>query len=564
MARRSKREMPISGLPQKSEIYSVGIYLRLSVEEEKYKDGSESIENQRAIIYDYLQSKSDMKIYSEYCDNGETGTNFKREGFQRMMYDVYNGRVNCIIVKDLSRFGREYIETGEYMEKIFPLIGVRFIAINDNYDNHISAFDISVPIKNIINSVYARDISKKCAASLRIKQVNGEFIGTYAAYGYVKSRENNHKIEIDEDVAPVVKQIFEWKAEGRSYAFIIRELYKRKIMPPARYRYDNGIIKDKRAANQEFWNETTIKSMLCNEVYIGNLTQGRRKSFFFDGKKEEKVEKDDWIVVKGTHEPIISEELFYTVQNALLGIKDNYYSNFGKYDKISDNNNVFKGKLICGECGSNIARLKRAKEGYKKAVYVYTCRHHAIFREDCSFVSINEEKLKEIVLKSINMQIYSIVNFEKTLKAIENSPKVRKQKMKFAKSITEILTKISVIKSNRIRVVSDFAKGILSEDEYKPAKKEFERQLREETQRLEKVTKERDKLEKLFSGEKRIQELKAFSGRRKLTKEIVDIFVDRIKLYKDKRVEIKWSYNERQALFAQYCDGGINKCVKNM
>ena len=184
MARKSKRlavqeEKPL----ENKNIYNVAVYLRLSVEEKRDNDDSESLENQRDIILDYLQDKTDMKVFSVYCDNGETGTNFEREAFQRMMYDVYIGKVNCIIVKDLSRFGREYIEAGDYLDRIFPLLGIRFIAINDNVDNHVSPFDISVPIKNIINKLYERDISNKVSAALRIKQANGEFIGTYAAYG---------------------------------------------------------------------------------------------------------------------------------------------------------------------------------------------------------------------------------------------------------------------------------------------------------------------------------------------------------------------------------------------
>lgn len=213
MARKSKRIISAEKTaPLTENVYNVGIYVRLSAEEKYYKNGTDSLLNQEEIALEYIKNKPDMRLYKVYSDNGKTGSNFERQGFQDMMYDVYNGKVNCIIVK--SRFGREYIEMGDYLEKIFPLIGVRFIAINDHYDNNVTSFDVSVPIKNIINTLYAKDISKKVAAALRIKQQNGEFIGSYAAYGYMKSKEDKHKIVIDEETAPVVKMIFEWKAQG--------------------------------------------------------------------------------------------------------------------------------------------------------------------------------------------------------------------------------------------------------------------------------------------------------------------------------------------------------------
>lgn len=219
MARKSKRAIATEKKSPRN-IFNTAVYIRLSMEDRPYKHGSDSIANQRELILDYLKDKHDMRVYDIYCDNGRTGTDFDREEFRRMMYDVYNGKVNCIVVKDLSRFGREYIETGDYLERIFPLLGVRFIAVNDGYDNRVDPFDITVPIKNVINTLYDRDISAKSAAALRMKQENGEFIGSFAPYGYIRSKEDRHKLVIDPEAADVVKKIFEWKAENASYAEI--------------------------------------------------------------------------------------------------------------------------------------------------------------------------------------------------------------------------------------------------------------------------------------------------------------------------------------------------------
>lgn len=558
MARKSKRlavqeEKPL----ENKNLYNVAVYLRLSVEEKRDNDDSESLENQRDIILDYLQDKTDMKVFSVYCDNGETGTNFEREAFQRMMYDVYNGKVNCIIVKDLSRFGREYIEAGDYLDRIFPLLGIRFIAINDNVDNHVTPFDISVPIKNIINTLYARDISKKVSAALRIKQANGEFIGTYAAYGYLRNPDDKHKIIVDEKTAPIVRQIFEWKAEGMGYASISRKLFDMKIMPPGRYKYDEGIVKDKRYANCEFWSAATLKSMLTNQVYIGNLTQGRRKSCLYDGVPEKKVEKKNWVVVEGTHEPIVEKELFDKVQMLLDEAHDKYFRNLGKYDRMSNNHNMFKKKVICGDCGTKLTRYKNVKPNEKKVYYTFICPHRARFLNQCNFLSIPEPTLKDIVMQSIRLQIVQLCDLGSAVDKVSKSESVRQKRMELTMSMSDILANIAYIKTARIRLTKDYASGLLDDDEYKMAKAEFDSQLAEETNKLETVGKLRDKFDSIISAGKWIDEFKRYKGAKKLTQEMVDTFIKQIKVYPDKRIEIEWTYQEKQTEILSQIDGGV-------
>ena len=558
MARKSKRlavqeEKPL----ENKNLYNVAVYLRLSVEEKRDNDDSESLENQRDIILDYLQDKTDMKLFSVYCDNGETGTNFEREAFQRMMYDVYNGKVNCIIVKDLSRFGREYIEAGDYLDRIFPLLGIRFIAINDNVDNHVTPFDISVPIKNIINTLYARDISKKVSAALRIKQANGEFIGTYAAYGYLRNPDDKHKIIVDEKTAPIVRQIFEWKAEGMGYASISRKLFDMKIMPPGRYRYDEGIVKDKRYANCEFWSAATLKSMLTNQVYIGNLTQGRRKSCLYDGVPEKKVEKKNWVVVEETHEPIVEKELFDKVQMLLDEAHDKYFRNLGKYDRMSNNHNMFKKKVVCGDCGTKLTRYKNVKPNEKKVYYTFICPHRARFLNQCNFLSIPEPTLKDIVMQSIRLQIVQLCDLGSAVDKASRSESVRQKRMELTMSMSDILANIAYIKTARIRLTKDYASGLLDDDEYKMAKAEFYSQLAEETNKLETVGKLRDKFDNIISAGKWIDEFKRYKGAKKLTQEMVDAFIKQIKVYPDKRIEIEWTYQEKQTEILSQMDGGV-------
>lgn len=560
MARKSKRIISAEqAVPLSGNIYNVAVYVRLSVEEKYYKNGTDSLLNQEEIALEYIKNKPDMRLYNVYSDNGKTGSNFERQGFQDMMYDVYNGKVNCIIVKDLSRFGREYIEMGDYLEKIFPMIGVRFIAINDHYDNNVTSFDISVPIKNIINTLYAKDISKKVAAALRIKQQNGEFIGTYAAYGYMKSKEDKHKIVIDEETAPIVKLIFEWKAQGFSYASIGRKLYDMGIMPPCRYRYDKGILKDKRYADVVFWKQGTIKTILQNEVYVGNLVQGRRKSRFFDGMDEIRTDKKDWIVVKNTHEPIISQELFDTVQKEIAKTREKYFENLGKYDKISNKENIFKQKVVCGDCGTSLTKYKSANSGGKKKVYYsYVCPHHTLYPNQCDFCSISEKDLKKIVMSSIKIQMSSLADMEMMFLNIANSKEVKKKQANLTRLISDSLANISYIRTSRIRIASDLAKGLICDEEYALAKSEFDEQLRDETLKLDAIRKKRDKFDKIISAPKWISELRKYHDTKILTREMVEVFVEKIIIYPDKRIEIIWTYNDKQAELMSLIGGGEN------
>lgn len=558
MARKSKRMIAAEqAAPLNSYIYNVAVYVRLSIEDKYYKNGTDSLSTQEEMALEYLKDKADMKLYKVYSDNGETGSNFERQGFQDMMYDVYNGKVNCIIVKDLSRFGREYIEMGDYLEKIFPLIGVRFIAINDHYDNNVTAFDISVPIKNIINTLYAKDLSKKSAAALRIKQQNGEFIGTYAAYGYMKSKEDKHKIVVDEETAPIVKMIFEWKAQGFSYASIGRKLYDMGVMPPCRYRYDKGILKGKRYSEIVFWSQRTLKTILENEVYIGNMVQGRRKSRFFEGMNEVKVDKQDWSVVKNTHEPIISQELFDKVQKQLAMTRERYFENLGKYDKVSNKENIFKKKLVCGNCGTPLTRYKNVgKENKKKVSYSYICSHHALYPNHCDFLSIAEKDLKKIVMDSIKMQLSYLSDMEIMFLNIASSKEVKKKQANLTRAMSDSLANISYIRTSRIRIASDLAKGLICDEEFNSIKNELDEQLRAETEKLDGIRKKRDKFDKIISAPKWISELKKYHDSKILTKDMIEAFIEKIIIYSDKRIEIMWTYSDRQSELMSLISGG--------
>lgn len=554
MARKSKR-LPDLGMTktEMTTTYNVGIYLRISVEE-RGSSTSSSIEYQKQLCLEYIKNKQDMLLYDSYIDDGETGTNFQREGFQRMMFDIYNGKVNCIIVKDLSRFGREYIEAGDYIEKVFPLLGVRFIAINDGFDNMVTPLDISVPIKNVINALYAKDISKKVASALRIKQLKGDFVGGFAPYGYARSEENPNKFVIDPEAAEVVKQIFDMRLKGFSIMTICRKLFEMNIEPPSKYKYEKNILYSEKYKSVKYWSESYVRKILLNEVYIGNMVQGRVKSNFYNGIPSQAVDKKDWIVVENTHEAIISKEVFKAVQE----MNDNY-KGFGKKKvtgrKNRSNENVLVGKVICGECDKKLRRMLSGQRNNKK-LYSFTCPIHYKIPTECSFEGIEEDVLKEIVFKSIKMQISSMVRIEETLKSAMASPEVKKEAYSLTNKISESLSNIAYIKEGRVRATMDFSRKLLNEEEYEAIRKQFDIELQGEIERLSQYEEERNKFSKLFSVDKWVADLKKFVNVKKLTPELIDAFIDCIKLYDDKRIEIVWKCDERYEEYLRIINGG--------
>lgn len=550
MARKSKRQPSITNIsPKISGMYNVGIYLRLSVEEKRDRKDSESIEYQKQICLEYLKDKSEMSIYDIYTDDGETGTNFERDGFQRMMYDIYNGKINCIVVKDLSRFGREYIEMGDYIEKVFPLLGIRFIAVNDRVDNEAAPLDISVPIKNVINSMYARDLSKKSASALRLKQLNGEFIGGPAPFGYVKSKEDKHILVVDPEAAEVVKLIFKMKMQHMGNVSIARKLFEMGIPTPSKYKYDKGLVRNERYANMIYWSEATIRQILNSEMYIGNMVQGKTKSHFFEGRPVETVDKNDWIIKENTHEAIVPKEVFYAVKEILQEEKQRYETSH-KHIKKMKNENVFGKIVVCGECGHKAKRCKNGKNIY------WLCSHHLNYPNECRMKSINENILKNIVMQAVKTQMSAVIDFEAAIQNALHGTEIKAEAADIKKQIDQALANIVYIKSNRVRMTADFAKGTLNEDEYEIVREQFENDLQKENEKLELYDKKRERFNKLLAVEKWVTELKKHTSTKKLSSEIVSAFIKQIKIYSDKRIEIVWKYEERFSEYQALLGGG--------
>ena len=298
-------------------ICNAAIYVRLS-KDDGDKEESDSISNQKELIKDYLKSKSEVQIVSVHVDDGFSGVDFNRPAFLEMMEEIRTGKVNCVVVKDLSRFGRNYIEAGKYIQKVFPFLGVRFIAINDHYDSAEGSSitdNIMIPFKNLINDSYCRDSSIKIRSQLEIKRKKGDFIGSFAAYGYRKAENEKHKLVIDEYAADIVRDIFKWKLEGMSQQGIATRLNELGILSPLEYKRSLG-QKYKttfKVKQQALWSAVAVRRILTNELYLGVLEQGKRTTPNYKVKNRVDRPKEEWVRVDNAHEPIITMELFAIV-----------------------------------------------------------------------------------------------------------------------------------------------------------------------------------------------------------------------------------------------------------
>lgn len=304
--------------PAVPKVWDAAVYARLSIRETRDRLDGEALSNQVSLLTSYLQRQPGLRLQQVYIDHGETGTNFDRAGFQRMMGDVQAGRINCIVVKDLSRFGRDHIEAGNYLEQVLPFLGVRFISVNDGYDSaDASCGDLwKVALRNLINQMYSQDISRKSGAVLRDKQRQGEFIGSFAAYGYLRNPADPRRLTIDVETAPIVQALFHRRSQGMRFADLARWLDRENIPTPGVYRYLKGVTIDARfQRGEKSWRPQTIGSILSNPVYLGHTVQGKSRSAFYAGCPKRRLSPTEWVVVRDTHPPLVTQAVFDQVQS---------------------------------------------------------------------------------------------------------------------------------------------------------------------------------------------------------------------------------------------------------
>lgn len=560
---RSQSEIGTEVANRTEKIYIAGIYIRLSQErKEAYRDKSNSLEMQEELCIKEATEK-DIKVFRVYKDYEYSGTNFKRPGFLEMMEDVRIGRINCIIVKDMSRFGREYLEISNYIEKVFPFLGVRFISINDNLDTKDgieSDKSYEIAIKNIFNDLYAKDISKKVKASKEVKMKQGSFIGAMAPYGYkVDKIDRKRVLVIDGKVADVVRLVFHLASQGKSNIHIARELTK-TYTTPAEYKRTGKVFKDKEDIKQ--WDTSYISKILSDEVYVGNLMQRVYSNRHDSSRKSKFRDKDEWIVKKNTHEALVEKDLFervrrikeknqgslpyHSLKNAIKDGKENAGSNIqrdqnkeGKYDGI----------IVCGVCSRDLQKQYRAR-GLKvndEVCYCYYCKGGDRLNLEKSHVRIYETDLDRILVDTLKRLFSSFNQEDKGLHLKTYLEKVSAEK------INQVSLKIDTnnkkIDSLRVKLqeqYENYVKGEVLLSEFKTESNKIDRQIKTIKNKLKILD------DKKRNVKKRKKELKKFiealfcyleDKSIDVNKELVDTLISYIEISKYKQVTIYFKFN---------------------
>jgi len=560
---RKRKASPAKAVQQASvqsapamQIFETGIYTRLSVLDNGKPD-SDSIESQVDILEKYIAERPYLRPVKIYRDNGYTGTNFVRPAWEELMDDIRAGIINCVIVKDLSRLGRNYTEAGNLLEKAFPQWGVRFISVNDGYDSATltSTEELAAALKNIVNDYYAKDISRKACSSLAAKRKKGDYIGSYAPYGYQKDPENKNHLIVDPVAAPIVRQIYLWRAAGDGYGTITRKLNEQGIPSPGRYRYEQGIITNNNKKGSELlWNRHALTDLLRNIAYIGHLAQGKYRASLHEGIPVHLTDKSEWDIAYNTHEPIIEEELFQAVQAVNEEQSAIYKANYGKYAHLPKETNPYRKRLVCSDCGTQLKLVRFIAKDGGKAYYSYVC---PTFEEHKDLLctsrkSIRSNLIDAAVLSALNAQLQLFSDSQKVLNKLLAKNKAVLEKRRENSEIKRLEKELSSKESFSVSLYDDWKSGLLTFDEYTFAKEKYQRQLSALRQRIQELkgidSATEQESSSLKDWEKKIRQ---FRNSQKVTQALVDAFISLIRVSEDGSVTIEFLFEEEKALLAR-------------
>lgn len=515
-----------------------GEYLRLS-REDGDKLESDSIKNQRELIKEYLAQHQGLNLVDEYVDDGYSGTSYDRHSFKRLIEDVKSGKINCIIVKDLSRLGRNYIETGRYLEKIFPMMGVRFISVLDHYDSaslNNEADQIIVPFKNFINDAYCRDISTKIRSQLDVKRRTGKFIGSFACYGYMKDPKDVNHLLVDPYAADIVRLVFRLKLSGCNSQRIAEELNNMGVLPPAEYKRSQGFNYDcgYRTGNNPKWEVVSINRILSNEMYTGTMVQGINRKINYKIKQSRAVPKDQWVRVEKTHEAIVDKDVFDEVQRLLA------------FDTRTapDKKEVypFSGLVVCGDCGQNMVRRRVTKNGKG-----YTYFHCSTYKNgnECSAHLINAQRLEQVVLEAIHVQIDLLVQAEEILKQIDRIPEEQTFIKTLNSQIAELDEAIARYRGLKVQAYTDKLDEIITESEYKDINKKFSEKLDFVTAQKKELLETKHRLLKNKIHLKPwVEEFKSYQNIQTLDRSVVVTLIDSITVYSKENIAVCFQHQD--------------------
>ena len=557
MARKSRVHQP--ALQQYTVVQTLlaGVYTRLSVE-----DGDDleqnSIGNQKKISLHFLARHPEISLVDTYTDNGVSGMSFHRPDFVRMMEDVHAGRINCIIVKDISRLGRHFVMTSEYVERIFPELGVRLICINDDYDSASETADaaaLMMPFKMIMNDSYVKDISKKIRSSISVKMNQGEYLPSASSipYGYLRNPELN-TYDVDEETAPVIRRIFEMRAAGVKFNAIARQLNLEGIPCPGHLRYLRGITKAPKYENA-LWLRGTIRKITNDRVYLGDRIHGRVKRDKVGMEKKRRSE-DQWTIVKNAHPAIVSEELFARA----AGVNEEelaHYSSFTHRREIDhDMRSVFQGKVFCAECGCTMSAAKGcARIGAKTSSRAFfDCNTYRYSNHSrCSSHYIRQEALEQIIRNLLSNQIGIAVELECLIADIERSPSALRYQRTAMQSLTSIQRKRRSMDEKIEQLLVDLTESLIDRDEYEYMKSRYTEQREMLLEQEVKADHDVKELGTVMNVSKKwLAMIRKSQEAKEITREIVDCLVSRIEVDHDKNIRVILNFEDPYQSLASY------------
>ena len=528
---------------QFKKIYHAAIYVRLSKEDGDVagasKAESNSISNQKELIRNFLKDKEDIVVVSERVDDGYSGSSFERPSFKLMMEDIKKGVVDCVVVKDLSRFGREYIDSGRYIERLFPALGVRFIAVNDGYDSlegKDQSDEIIIPFKNLINDAYCRDISVKIRSHLEVKRKNGEFIGSFAPYGYQKDEGCRNRLVIDPVAAGIVRDIFRMKLHGMSQDAIAGRLNETGVLSPMEYKSASGSNYQTsfKTGERALWSSVTVRRILENECYIGNLVQGRQTTPNHKVKKSVVKPEKDWVRVEKNHEPVVSDRDFAIVQR-LLGMDTRMSPEQAEVYPLA-------GMVVCADCGAAMVR-KNVCAGNKKYRY-YVCSRNKATKE-CASHRIAAERLEEAVLHLLKVQIGNILDLKRAMEKVSEIPFQELDIRELEKRTEQKEAEVLRCKEMRNMLYEDMKDGIVSKEDYMELHEAY-------TQRRDMAEEAVGKMKQeirdiLASNTDKYRWLDYFAEHRnidRLARNVAVELIDRVKVVDKDTVEVVFSFGD--------------------
>ena len=550
MARKSRRqvqEQPIAAPVQSAELYKAkprlktAAYARLSVE----KEFDESIETQIAMLYQYISEHNEYDLIDTYTDNGYTGTNFDRPDFTRLMDDVRTGRIECIIVKDLSRFGRDLVETGYYIETLLPRLNVRLIAINDNFDSsrEEDRNNIAVPIKNLVNELYAKDFSRKLTSYYELHSQRGDMKKLRSIYGYTLDRENNILVP-NPDTAPVVQIIFRWFLLGHPISVIVKRLKVLGVMTPDCYK--KTYEENKPVPETDRWTLDRVRCILTNQTYIGDTVQGKRRKILYKNIDAYHAPKEEWIIHKHTHQALDSDEDFFKVQEMLEAVSQKRAKEMRNARANRDLTiDYFPQKVFCMDCGNSMALRRYSHSKYNKAVdgAYYTCVGNDII-DGCG-KKIHEEYLRLMVIEQIRLLVANLSEQKKLIANMQAGRADNGARRSIDGKINHVYFKISEIDEMLGTLYENYAEGIVEAEDYQMMKERYQADKQTLQKKAASLEEDKRRMEKDIAMFLEMEkDLVQFFKEHTNHAELIDKFIDRVYVSGTERMEIRFKCDD--------------------